>query len=89
MGGEWELTSLLEMILIAKKHNKKTALYTGLQFADVPELLIGNLDYLKYGPYIPELGGLGSRKTNQRLLNLKTNERINSFIKEDTNDSLN
>lgn len=89
MGGEWQLASLIEMIHIAKLKNKKTALYTGLQIDEVPEELTQILDYLKYGPYIQELGGLSSKTTNQRLLNLKTNEIINSFITEDTNDSLN
>ena len=89
MGGEWQLASLIEMIQVAKKHNKKVALYTGLQFDEIPQVLINNLDYLKYGPYIHERGGLSSETTNQRLINLKTNEELNSFFKEDTNDSLN
>jgi anaerobic ribonucleoside-triphosphate reductase activating protein len=89
MGGEWQLTSLIEMIHVTKKHGKKIALYTGLQFDEIPQVLISNLDYLKYGPYIPELGGLSSKTTNQRLINLTTNEELNSFFKEDANDSLN
>ena len=89
MGGEWQLDSLIEMIQVTKKHNKKIALYTGLQFDEIPQVLINNLDYLKYGPYIPKLGGLSSKTTNQRLINLTTNEELNSFFKEDTNDSLN
>lgn len=80
MGGEWQPTQLLELIQITKAQNKKTALYTGLQLNEVPNLLIANLDYLKYGPYIPELGGLTSKKTNQRLINLTTNIELNSLI---------
>lgn len=89
MGGEWQLASLMEMIQVTKTHNKKIALYTGLQLDEIPKVLISNLDYLKYGPYIPELGGLSSKTTNQRLINLTTNEELNSFFKEDANDSLN
>jgi anaerobic ribonucleoside-triphosphate reductase activating protein len=80
MGGEWQLTLLIEMIQVAQKHNKKTALYTGLPFIEVPTVLINCLNYLKYGPYISELGGLRSKKTNQRLLNLNTNEIIDLAI---------
>ncbi len=80
MGGEWNLTSLLEMIQVAKRHNKKIAHYTGLQLDEIPKALINNLDYLKYGPYIPELGGLSSKNTNQRLINLTTNDELNSFF---------
>ncbi len=86
MGGEWELSTLISLIDIAKQHQKKTALYTGLELSEVPEILKSKLDYLKYGPYISTLGGLNSKTTNQRLLNLKTNEILNSFFTEDTND---
>ena len=86
MGGEWELSTLISLIDIAKQRQKKTALYTGLELSEVPEILKSKLDYLKYGPYISTLGGLNSRTTNQRLLNLKTNEILNSFFTEDTND---
>jgi anaerobic ribonucleoside-triphosphate reductase activating protein len=86
MGGEWELSTLISLIDIAKQRQKKTALYTGLELSEVPEILKSKLDYLKYGPYISTLGGLNSKTTNQRLLNLKTNEILNSFFTEDTND---
>jgi len=86
MGGEWDLSTLLDLIDIAQKHSKKTALYTGLEWHQVPQILKNKLDYLKYGPFIQKLGGLNSKITNQRLINLKTNKILNSFFTEDTND---
>lgn len=86
MGGEWDIETLMNLIDIAQEHHKKTALYTGLELSDVPDRLKNKLNYLKYGPYIQKLGGLNSKTTNQRLLNLKTNEILNSFFTEDTND---
>jgi anaerobic ribonucleoside-triphosphate reductase activating protein len=88
MGGEWDLALLMELIHCAKKYGKKVALYTGLELLAVPEVLLRNLDYIKYGPYISELGGLNSIKTNQRLIHLKTNTVLNSFFREDINDQI-
>lgn len=88
MGGEWQLSLLLDFIFISKNNMKKTALYTGLEINDVPSALIKNLDYLKYGPYVPELGGLNSKITNQRLIDLTNNIVLNSFFTEDSDDSI-
>lgn len=89
MGGEWDEVALIKLIQVVQSHQKKCALYTGLEFQAVPEKLLQELDYLKYGPYMQHLGGLNSQTTNQKLINLKTNEVLNSFFTEDTNDSLN
>lgn len=41
------------------------ALYTGSNLA--PPEVFEHLSYIKYGPYVEELGGLSSPTTNQRL----------------------
>lgn len=59
----------------------KTALYTGMHDIDCFsiwfDLIDGNIDYLKCGQYIEELGGLDSRNTNQRMYKLEHTD--NSF----------
>jgi anaerobic ribonucleoside-triphosphate reductase activating protein len=68
LGGEWEKQNLIHLLKWVRRQGLKTALYTGLE--DVDTDLKQELDYLKVGPYIAHLGGLGSPTTNQRLLKL-------------------
>jgi len=76
MGGEWT-DDLCIMLEYAKSINLKTCLYTGLN-----NLQINNVDYLKTGRWIKELGGLNSITTNQIFQNTKTGEILNyKFIK--------
>lgn len=56
------LTHCLQMVREAKL---KTCLYSGSDKAPPVDLAL--LDYLKLGPYIKELGGLDSPRTNQRM----------------------
>ncbi|ATA68134.1 anaerobic ribonucleoside-triphosphate reductase activating protein [Capnocytophaga cynodegmi] len=83
MGGEWNIDQLLNFITIAKEKNLKTALYTGLNIKQVarkyPQLL-ERLDYIKTGKWIPSLGGLDSKITNQHLLEIKTGKILNHFF---------
>lgn len=74
LGGEWYLDQLNNMLKEAKNRGIKTALYTCLNYQDVPRKLKHNLTYLKVGPYIPGLGGLESVITNQKLYLLKPNK---------------
>lgn len=46
--------------------NLKTAIYSGARSMN-RKINVHNLDYYKIGPYIKELGGLNSLKTNQIL----------------------
>jgi len=79
MGGEWT-NDLKEMLKYAKASNIKTCLYTGQD--NVSPDLKSNLDYLKTGKWIKELGGLNSKTTNQIFQNVKTGEILNyKFIK--------
>ena len=69
-GGEWQLECLLALIRIAKDNNLRVCLFTGLDYDQVPQQLLTELDYIKVGRYIEELGGLKSHTTNQRFLRL-------------------
>lgn len=80
LGGEWNLEELLLQLEYIKSLHLKTALYTGLELHQVDERLFKNLDYLKYGAYKAELGPLTSPNSNQKLVNLKTNEILNHFF---------
>ena len=78
MGGEWE-DDLVKKIKLCTDSGLKTALYTGLNLDEVKSQnieLLSVLDYIKVGRWIEELGGLNSTTTNQRLINLKTNEVV-------------
>ena len=63
--GMHNVDRLIELLLIAKSFNLKTAMYTGLDVLE-PEL-VNLLDYYKLGKYDKQLGGLSSATTNQRL----------------------
>ena len=79
MGGEWE-EQLAVLLKIAKESGLKTCLYTGAN--SIGKNIYDNLDYLKLGPWIEELGGLNSINTNQIFLEVNTNEVLNyKFIK--------
>lgn len=86
LGGEWEQENLQSFLKIAQQQNLKTALFTGLDQID-PELQ-AHLDYLKTGPYLKELGGLESPRTNQVLINLKTGKKLSPFKEEYHHDPL-
>lgn len=70
-GGEWETSSLIELVKKVKENNLKVCLYTGLELEEVEAGLLEHLDYIKVGRYIEELGGLDSPHTNQKFLVLK------------------
>lgn len=83
MGGEWESPELITKLVIAKRLGLKTALYTGLNHKQMErsyQRIVTNLDYLKTGKWIQELGGLDSPTTNQRLVNIKTGENLNKYF---------
>jgi anaerobic ribonucleoside-triphosphate reductase activating protein len=70
LGGEWEPDELIEWLRDARAHGYKTCLYTGRSTVD--DRIAVELDYVKLGPFVPELGGLDAPGTNQRFLNLRT-----------------
>lgn len=83
MGGEWEAEALLTLIKVAQQQQLKVALYSGLDLKELNNEIRTQLDYLKYGPYIKNLGGLDSKITNQKILNMKTKEVLNSYFTEE------
>lgn len=78
MGGEWEEEDLIEKLKIAIDRGLNTCLYTGLD--DVSDEIKKYLIWLKVGPWIEELGGLDSPKTNQKFINVETNEILNYYF---------
>lgn len=75
LGGEWE-PEIKEALSYCKKIGLLTCLYTGCDnFTD--REIISNLDFLKTGHYEESLGGLSSKSTNQKFIDLRTNECIN------------
>ena len=79
MGGEPDSVLLLANYIKTCYKNIKVALYRGESYIDL-NLNYNNIDYLKIGPYIKELGGLDSKTTNQRFFVLKTENNYTSFI---------
>ncbi|MDV7188153.1 anaerobic ribonucleoside-triphosphate reductase activating protein [Lutibacter sp. TH_r2] len=80
MGGEWHEKELINYLKIAQSQNFTTCLYSG-------ELSISNsitqhLTWIKTGPWIEELGGLDSPKTNQQFREVKTNQLLNQLFKK-------
>ena len=76
MGGDWEPNELHDIITgIKRVTNLKIALYTGLNLEDYLKnndlmRLLSILDYVKFGEYKEELGGLDSKCTNQVMYKL-------------------
>lgn len=80
LGGEWEPSILIEFLEIIQKRNLKTCLYTGYEYHQVSPEILKHLDYLKYGPYRPELGGLDSPRTNQRFIEVNSGFVLNHYF---------
>ncbi len=75
MGGEWHPEELIAMLQLAKNKNYKTCLYTGEE--TISENLKSHLTFLKTGKWKQELGGLESRTTNQKFIEVPTNQKLN------------
>ena len=80
MGGEWHEDELVSMLKLAKKNQYKTCLYTGQD--DVSKSILDQLNWLKTGKWNAALGGLSSKNTNQKFIDIKSNTTKNNlFIK--------
>ncbi len=75
MGGEWHPKELIKMLQEAKNKNYKTCLYTGEK--SVSKEIYKQLTWLKTGKWKQDLGGLDSKITNQRFVEIKTNKKLN------------
>ena len=83
MGGDQNESELLECLKIVKQRKLKTCLYTGKDFINNFRYdVINNLDFIKTGKYIEELGGLNCSTTNQRMYDLNNNKEIFFYKKE-------
>lgn len=75
MGGEWHQQELISYLKIARHKNYKTCLYTGED--SVPTQVSDELTFLKTGKWVQELGGLDSKTTNQKFIEIKTKKNLN------------
>ena len=83
MGGDQNESELLECLKIVKQRKLKTCIYTGKYFINNFRYdVINNLDFIKTGKYIEELGGLNCSTTNQRMYDLNNNKEIFFYKKE-------
>lgn len=80
-GGEWQPHKLCLLLFQCQAAGFKTCLYTGEE--DVSDTIKAHLDYLKAGPWRSERGGLASRNSNQRFIDMASNKLLNHlFIKD-------
>jgi len=83
MGGEWHEEELINFLNLANKNSYKTCLYTGEEL--VSAAVLKELTWLKTGMWKEHLGGLNSPETNQKFIDVKTNQILNNlFIKTKT-----
>ena len=80
MGGEWLPDKLIPLLKIAQAEGLATCLYTGLEKTELDPRILTSLTYLKTGRWIAERGGLNSLTTNQRFVDLRTGECLNSLF---------
>lgn len=78
MGGEWHKEELIELLKLAKEQQFKTCLYTGEK--QVEKEILNELTWIKTGKWIESLGGLSSKKTNQKFIEIKTNTTLNHLF---------
>lgn len=77
MGGDQNQDELLCCLSKVKERKLKTCLYTGNDdIKSISKEIIKNLDYVKIGRYIEDLGGLDCETTNQKMFDLNNNKEI-------------
>lgn len=81
MGGEWHKDELVENLKKAKEKGYKTCLYTGLDKVD--DDILEQLTWIKTGKWMESLGGLDSKKTNQKFIEVRTNKTYNHLFLKD------
>jgi len=83
MGGEWHTAELIKRLKQAKSLGFKTCLYTGLE--EVGEGVRKELTWLKTGRWNYKLGGLESKTTNQKFIEIQTNKTLNYLFTKNNN----
>lgn len=81
-GGEHSPESLVNLVNLAKKKGLISVLYTGWGLEELDSKLVETFDYVKYGAYNQNLGGLDSPMTNQVFLDLKTRKNLNYLFQK-------
>lgn len=82
MGGEWHKDSLISYLEYAQKAGYKTCLYTGED--QIGDDILKHLNWVKTGKWIAKLGGLDSRTTNQKFIEVKSNNILNHLFLKTT-----
>lgn len=82
MGGEWHEKKLIEFLKIAKQNNYKTCLYTGEE--KISQTILTHLNWIKTGKWNSKKGGLDSKTTNQKFIQIKTNTILNHLFQKHT-----
>lgn len=82
LGGEWAEQALLQLLKISKAARLKRCLYTGLELAELSPFIINELTFVKTGRWFAELGGLQSPTTNQKFIDLRTGQCLNSRFQQ-------
>lgn len=78
MGGEWYEKELEKFLIVAEEFKYKTCLYTGE--TTISNRLLKHLTWVKTGPWIEKLGGLDSKTTNQKFIEVKSNKILNHLF---------
>lgn len=68
MGGDQNIFELHHCVCKVKENNLKVAIYTGLDDVMRLSTIIQKSDYIKYGRYNSNLGGLNCPNTNQKMI---------------------
>lgn len=75
MGGDGAAAQVSRLAEHVKKMGLKTCWYSGRQELS-GEIELRNFDFVKLGGFVEELGGLSSRKTNQRFYRVEDGEMV-------------
>lgn len=78
MGGEWHQKELIANLKYAQNKGYKTCLYSGKDMID--NAILKYLTWVKTGKWISQLGGLGSKTTNQKFIAVKQNKILNHLF---------
>lgn len=78
MGGEWHEKELINYLKLAKSLNFTTCLYTGEE--KVSAEILKELTWIKTGAWIKKLGGLNSKTTNQKFIEVQSNIILNHLF---------
>lgn len=81
MCGDTDIDALCEYAKLVKEKfpHIQTAWYSGREYLAGADKVLDYFDFIKLGPYKKELGGLRSRKTNQRLYKVLLNKQLHDI----------